>query len=80
MTTIGPGDSTVLILPLRGGGEDGLAEAFEEIGDAVEAGVHPPQHRLQIALGRAVSGPVVHLQGPSGGDNLKKMADFSEIA
>ena len=38
-------------LARRGGSEDGLAEAFEEFGDSVEAGaaaVHPPQHRLQL--------------------------------
>lgn len=38
-------------LATRGGGEDGLAEAFEEGGDAVEAGaagVHPPQDQLQL--------------------------------
>jgi len=34
-----------------GGGEDGLAEAFEDGGDAIEAvaaGIHPRQHRIEF--------------------------------
>ena len=34
-----------------GGGEDGLAEAFEDGGDTVEAvaaGIHPRQHRVEF--------------------------------